>query len=111
MMPLAMDPHCIFLLLTARPVFALSSYAPADPTQTDADLFAPRPAQQKTSQSLRDSYYLCTIIKLTDNINLVLQHVNFYKPVCPKGMQVFLPTGRREEKILSAYVCGRLRLI
>jgi hypothetical protein len=48
MMPLAMELHCIFLLLTARPVFALSSYAPADPTQTDADLFAPRPAQQKT---------------------------------------------------------------
>jgi hypothetical protein len=26
------------------------------------------------------------------------------------GMQVFLPTGRREEKILSAHVCVRLRL-
>ena len=35
----------------------------------------------------------------------------YYKPVCPKGMQVFLPTGRREEKILSASVCVGLRLI
>jgi len=41
---------------------------------------------------------------------LLLNTTYFLKPVCPEGMQVFLPTGRREEKILSAHVCVRLRL-
>jgi hypothetical protein len=49
--------------------------------------------------------YAINYIQVLSKIVLLL------KPVCPQGMQVFLPAGRREEKILSAHVCVGLRLM
>jgi hypothetical protein len=56
----------------------------------------------------RDSYYLCTIIKLACNINLALLPVNFSKTCLPGGHAGFSPDRSSGEKNT---VCVGLRLI
>ena len=55
---------------------------------------------------IKDYIFLFKTTILVKNL-LPLNTAAIIKPVCPEGMQVFLPTGRREEKNT---VCACLRM-